>query len=83
MIAVRSWGYRCFLTLPQIELMQADLPHTLYHFDKKGNKGPNKPVSQADIDEAERLTREAAERKQMAKKEGYTTEELFNGAAFE
>ena len=37
------------LTLPQIELMQSDLPHTLYVRKKKDG---NKSVSKADYDDA-------------------------------
>ena len=73
---VRHWGYRCFLTLPQIELMSADLPHTLYRNKKK-----------ADADEeAEmiRMTQEAAERRRKAKESGeYTIEDVFDGLADE
>lgn len=29
----RNFGYRCILTCAQIEIMQADLPHTLYRHD--------------------------------------------------
>lgn len=81
MIEVRNWGYRCVLTLPQIELMQSDLPHTLYNMKKKGDGG--KKFSQADIDEAERLNllaRQKAEerRKRRQQEEGYTIDEIFN-----
>jgi hypothetical protein len=63
--------------MPQIELMQADLPHTLY--DYKG-----KPDS-----ECERLNREAMEKararraKKAAKDREYTLDEVFSGAADE
>ena len=85
MIEVRNWAYRCVLTLPQIEMMQSDLPHTLYNFRKKG-KVASKAVSQSGIDEAERLTlmaRQKAEerRKKRQQKEGYTVDEIFNGEA--
>lgn len=68
--------------MPQIELMQADLPHTLYNFNKERTE-----VS----DECERLNREAmaksrarhAKRKAAAPDKSYTLEEVFNGAADE
>jgi len=62
--------------MPQIELMSADLPHTLYRSKKK---------SSAD-EEAEviRLAQEAAERKRKAKESGgYTVEDVFDGLADE
>ena len=60
--------------MPQIELMMADLPHTLYNY--KGDKD----VRQDDIDEATRLTIEAYERKKksMDSKE-YTIDDVFKG----
>ena len=72
---VRSWGYRCFLTIPQIELMQSDLPHTLYNFKKKVVVD----------DEAIRL-QEEANKKARARRENqgqrqYTLDEIFAGAA--
>ena len=86
MIEVRNWAYRCVLTLPQIELMQSDLPHTLYNFKKKGKGGGGASVSQSGIDEAERLTllaKQKAEerRRKRQQKEGYTLDEIFNGDA--
>ena len=71
------------MTLPQIELMQSDLPHTLFlHKDKNGNKS----VSKSDIDEAvraneESLRRSIERRKKRQQEEGYTIEEIFNGEA--
>lgn len=84
LIEVRNWGYRCVLTLPQIELMQSDLPHTLYNFKSKGQKGQS--FSQSDIDEAEKLNllaRQKSEenRRKRQQKEGYTIDEIFNGDA--
>ena len=62
--------------MPQIELMSADLPHTLYR--------DAKAVSKSDEEEAIRLTREAAERKRKAKEKGeYTVEDVFDGLADE
>lgn len=75
---MRSWGYRCFLTLPQIELMMCDLPHTLYN-----RKNGKKKVTEKDVADAEALMREAYERKK-AKREAeksYTVDEIFAGEA--
>ena len=83
LIEVRNWEYRCVLTLPQIELMQSDLPHTLYnHKDKNGNPS----VSKADYDEAQRANQESLKRsierrKRRQQEQGYTVSELFNGEA--
>lgn len=81
LVSVRSWGYRCELTIPQIEIMQSDLPHTLYKKKSRGVKG----AKSEDIDEATRLTLEAMERKkkireEREKKEEFTMEEIFEGA---
>ena len=71
------------LTLPQIELMQSDLPHTvLVSKDKDGNPS----VSKADLDEAvrkneESLRRSIERRKKRQQEQGYTIEEIFNGEA--
>lgn len=62
--------------MPQIEIMSADLPHTLYRNKKK----------EAMKEEAEviRLAQEAAERKRKAKERGeYTVEDVFDGLADE
>ncbi|MBO7323480.1 MAG: hypothetical protein J6U51_07860 [Bacteroidales bacterium] len=74
--------------MPQIELMQSDLPHTLYNYNKVGKKdnNDNKVYSQSDIDEATRLCEESLKRsrERRAKRqqeEGYTLEEIFNGEA--
>ena len=71
------------LTLPQIEIMQSDLPHTLYlHKDKKENKC----VSKADYDEAEKanlesLRRSIERRRNRQQEQGYHIDEIFNGEA--
>ena len=74
--------------MPQIEIMQSDLPHTLYNYKSKGNKENkgNKVYSQADIDEATLLCEEALRksrerREKRQQEEGYTLDELFNGEA--
>ena len=86
LIEVRNWAYRCVLTLPQIELMQSDLPHTLYNTKKK--EGGGNGFSKSDLEDAERLNamamQKAAERrKRRQQKEGYTIDEIFNGDADE
>ena len=65
--------------MPQIELMQSDLPHTvLVSKDKDGNPS----VSKADLDEAVRKNEESIERRKKRQQEqGYTIEEIFNGEA--
>lgn len=85
LIEERNWAYRCVLTMPQIELMQSDLPHTLYNYHKEDKKD-NKVYSQSDIDEATRLCEESLKRsrERRAKRqqeEGYTLDEIFNGEA--
>lgn len=71
--------------MPQIELMQSDLPHTIYSHN---NKTENKGFSQADYDEAQRaneesLRRSIERRKQRQQEQGYTVEEIFNREADE
>lgn len=85
LVEVRNWPYRCVLTLPQIELMQSDLPHTLY---KRQNKKVNKSVSQADYNEAQRINEESLRksierRKKRQQEQGYTINEIFKGEADE
>lgn len=71
--------------MPQIELMQSDLPHTLFNYEsERGNN--NQVYSQADIDEATRLCEESLKRsrerrKKRQQEEGYTLDEIFNGEA--
>lgn len=83
LIEVRNWEYRCVLTLPQIELMQSDLPHTLFlHKDKKDNKSVNKEAyDEAQAANRESLRRSIERRKKRQQDQGYTIEEIFNGEA--
>ena len=81
-----NYTARCVLTIPQIELMQADLPHTLYkplsERDGKHSGGvkdwkvnPNDPAFAA-----QQAAYERAIARRKAQKEGkipYTTEQLF------
>ena len=85
LIHERNWTYRCVLTLPQIELMQSDLPHTLYNYNPKGGTD-NKSYSQADIDEATRMNEESLKRsrerrRKRQQEQGYHIDEIFNGEA--
>ena len=59
--------------------MLSDLPHTMF----KGKGGS--AVRQEDIDEATRLTLEAAERrrKERLKEQGYSIDDVFSGKADE
>lgn len=68
-----NYDYRWRLTLPQVEMMMADLPHTLFKSKDKSK------VSQADVDDATRKTIEAYNRKKL--KEGFTVDEVFRGDA--
>lgn len=84
---ITNYTARCVLTVAQIELMQSDLPHTLYNRvgkdKKKGSKVTEKPFKYNPNDKAIKLQEEAnrrAEERQRMKAEGkipYTTEELF------
>ncbi len=72
--------------MPQIEIMQSDLPHTLYIRKDKGEK--NTSVSKADYDEAVRMNQESLRRsierrKKRQQEQGYTRDEIFNGEADE
>lgn len=85
LIQERNWTYRCVLTLPQIELMQSDLPHTLYNHSPKGTAGTT-TYSQADIDEATRMNEESLKRsrerrRKRQQEQGYHIDEVFNGEA--
>lgn len=72
---IRNFPYQCLLTMPQIEIMSADLPHTLYR-DKRSSPG------QKDIADAEKMMREAYEKKKKRReKEGFTIDEVFNEKA--
>lgn len=80
------WGYDWELTVPQIELMQADLPHTLFLKDRKdGNKGgsskPKKNTRASDrvLRLQEEANRKAAERRRARESQDeYSIEEIFN-----
>ena len=73
----RHWAYRTRLTLPQIELMQSDLPHTLY----KGRKKDEPSKADVESDPAYRLTLESIERARLRRESDpnreTTIEEIF------
>lgn len=80
----RNFGYRCILTCAQIEIMQSDLPHTLYlHDRKRKNKKSNGNYTYNPTDPAIKKQMEAIRRKKErmeaeGKKVEYTMEEIFN-----
>lgn len=74
--------------MPQIEIMQADLPHTLLNRNGKKGKRGKKPAIDENYkcnpnDNAFALQREAVERKRRkmeaeGKEVNYTMDEIFN-----
>lgn len=67
--------------MPEIEVMSADTPHTLY---RKGSMGGGSKPTEQDIEEATRLTLEAQKRKEERRRREanqYTLEEVFAGKA--
>lgn len=85
---ITNYTARCVLTVAQIQLMQADLPHTLYDNKKKGKGGKKKRDGGTDNyrynpkDKAIALQEEANRRaRERARSEGkevpYTMDELF------
>ena len=79
----RNFGYRCILTCAQIELMQSDLPHTLFLNDKKKKQGKNDDYKYNPDDPAIKKQMEAIRRKKEkmeadGEKVEYTMDELFN-----
>ena len=82
---ITNYTARCVLTVAQMELMQADLPHTLFRREKKkGKKGkPNENYKFKPTDKAIQLQMKAnEERRRRRKAEGkdvqYTMDELFS-----
>lgn len=81
---ITNYTARCVLTSAQIQLMQSDLPHTLYKRDKRRGRGksdmqynynPNDPAIKKQM-EAIRKRKERMEAD--GKKVEYTMDELFN-----
>ena len=78
-----NYGYRWILTMPQIEIMQADLPHTLYNRRSGKKDGAADGFKYNPEDPAIAKTIEAMRRrKERMEKEGkeveYTMDELFS-----
>lgn len=66
------------MTLPQIEIMMSDLPHTLYlKTDKDGKK--KKKVSKEDYDKAAEINRRLAEKARKRREAELTVDDVFNG----
>lgn len=72
--------------MPQIELMQADLPHVLYTRTDEGAKKNGSEPDRKELEKVWRMQEEANRRYEERKaarqrKEGYTVAELFRGDA--
>lgn len=79
LVTVPEWDSYAVLSRAKKQIMQSDLPHTLYNYKAKdGNKSYN-PNDKAF--ELQRLANERAEarRKARQKEEGYTVDEVFRG----
>jgi len=82
---ITNYTARCVLTIPQMNIMQSDLPHTLYSHDKKKKKKgakANENFVYNPNDKAIKLQEEANRRRQerLASQGGspqYTIDELF------
>lgn len=82
LISVPEWESYAVLSRAKKQIMQSDLPHTLYDYkDKKGRGKTFNPNDKAF--ELQRKADEAAEarRKARQEKEGYTVDEVFRGEA--
>jgi hypothetical protein len=80
-VTVPEWDSYAVLSRAKKQIMQSDLPHTLYNYKAKdGDKlyNPNDPAFELQRQADERA---AARRKARQEKEGYTVEEVFNGDA--
>lgn len=76
-MSVRNWTYNCELTMPQIEMMMSDLPHTSFRRRKAAKGGPD-----ADgYEESVRLNEESLRRfRERTAGKGLTVDEVFGGA---
>lgn len=79
---ITNYTARCVLTVPQMQLMQIDLPHTLYYHDKKKVKKKanvdNYKYNPTDPAIAKTMESIKKRKERMSEEQGYTTEELFN-----
>ena len=81
LISVPEWESYAVLSRAKKQIMQSDLPHTLYNFKEKVGDKTFDPNDKAF--ELQRLAdeRAAARRKARQEKEGYTVDEVFRGEA--
>lgn len=80
-MSVPEWESYAVLSRAKKQIMQSDLPHTLYNFKEKEGD-----VSYDPNDKAFELQRQADERAEARRrarqeKEGYTVDELLRGEA--
>lgn len=81
---ITNYTARCVLTAPQIQLMQIDLPHTLFNHKRRGKqKGADEDYKFNPQDKAIELQKKELERKRARlKSEGkevvYTMDEIFS-----
>jgi hypothetical protein len=79
LVSVPEWESYAVLSRVKKQIMQSDLPHTLYNYKAKDGDKLFDPNDKAF--ELQRLADEKAEarRKARQEKEGYTVEEVFRG----
>lgn len=80
-MSVPEWDSYAVLSRAKKQIMQSDLPHTLYNFKEKSGDKKYNPNDKAF--ELQRKANEATEarRRAMRLKEGYTVDEVFRGEA--
>ena len=81
LVSVPEWESYAVLSRAKKQIMQSDLPHTLYDFKEKDGDKSFDPNDKAF--ELQRLAdeRAAARRRARQEKEGYTVDEVFRGEA--
>ena len=81
MVSVPEWDSYAVLSRAKKQIMQSDLPHTLYDFKERVGDKTFNPNDKAF--ELQRIADEkaAARRKARQEKEGYTLEAVFRGEA--
>lgn len=81
LITVPEWESYAVLSRAKKQIMQSDLPHTLYDYKEKvGDKSYN-PNDKAFELQAEADRKAEARRRARQEKEGYTLDEVFRGEA--
>ena len=80
-MTVPEWDSYAVLSRAKKQIMQSDLPHTLYNYKAKEGDITYDPNDKAF--ELQRLADEKAEARRKARqaKEGYTVDEVFSGEA--